>query len=86
MNATRDEPIADNRGTRTIGSTIDDSLIETKAAVNIAKAHADLDQGSHIVVASYNGVRSVGRTNAAQRSQADGRAGGQFRAAREARP
>ena len=56
MNATRDEPIADNRGTRTIGSTIDDSLIETKAAVNIAKAHADLDQGSHIVVASYNGV------------------------------
>lgn len=56
LNATRDEPIADNRGTRTIGSTIDDSLIETKAAVNIAKAHADLDQGSHIVVASYNGV------------------------------
>ncbi|EIK54248.1 putative lipoprotein [Stutzerimonas stutzeri TS44] len=56
LNATRDEPIDDNRGTRTIGSTIDDSLIETKAAVNIAKAHADLDQGSHIVVASYNGV------------------------------
>ena len=56
LNATRDEAIADNRGPRTIGSTIDDSLIETKAAVNIAKAHADLDQGSHIVVASYNGV------------------------------
>ncbi|HBS80700.1 MAG: phospholipid-binding protein [Pseudomonas sp.] len=56
LNATRDEPINDNRGTRTIGSTIDDSLIETKAAVNIAKAHPDLDQASHIVVASYNGV------------------------------
>ncbi|NKQ12207.1 BON domain-containing protein [Pseudomonas sp. SST3] len=56
LNATRDDPINDNRGTRTIGSTIDDSLIETKAAVNIAKAHPDLDQGSHIVVASYNGV------------------------------
>ncbi|WAN08976.1 BON domain-containing protein [Stutzerimonas balearica] len=56
LTAARDEPIADNRGTRTIGSTIDDSLIETKAAVNIAKAHPDLDQNSHIVVASYNGV------------------------------
>ena len=38
LTATRDDPIDDNRGTRTIGSTIDDSLIETKAAVNIAKA------------------------------------------------
>lgn len=56
LTATRDEPINDNRGTRTIGSKIDDSLIETKAAVNIAKAHPDLDSASHIVVASYNGV------------------------------
>lgn len=56
LTATRDEPITDNRGTRTIGSKIDDSLIETKAAVNIAKAHPDLDAASHIVVASYNGV------------------------------
>ncbi|WCR45222.1 BON domain-containing protein [Stutzerimonas stutzeri] len=56
LTAARDEPIADDRGTRTIGSKIDDSLIETKASVNIAKAHPDLDQASHIVVASYNGV------------------------------
>ncbi|TLX57435.1 phospholipid-binding protein [Stutzerimonas nosocomialis] len=56
LNATRDDPISDNRGTRTIGSKIDDSLIETKASVNIAKAHVDLDKNSHIVVASYNGV------------------------------
>ncbi|MBA1271967.1 BON domain-containing protein [Stutzerimonas azotifigens] len=56
LNATRDEPISDNRGTRTIGSKIDDSLIETKASVNIAKAHVDLDKNSHIIVASYNGV------------------------------
>ncbi len=56
LNATRDEPIRDDRGTRTIGSKIDDSLIETKAEVNIAKAHPDLDQNSHIVVVSYNGV------------------------------
>lgn len=56
LTATRDGPIDDNRGTRTIGSKIDDSLIETKAAVNIAKAHPDLENGSNIVVASYNGV------------------------------
>ncbi len=56
LTATRDDPINDDRGTRTIGSKIDDSLIETKAAVNIAKAHPDLDNASHIIVASYNGV------------------------------
>lgn len=56
LTATRDQPIEDNRGTRTLGSKIDDSLIETKAAVNIAKAHADLDRNSRIVVVSFNGV------------------------------
>ncbi|AMO74685.1 Osmotically-inducible protein OsmY, contains BON domain [Pseudomonas citronellolis] len=56
LSATREEPIDDNRGTRTIGSTIDDSLIETKVAVNVAKADPDLDRNSHIVVISYNGV------------------------------
>jgi osmotically-inducible protein OsmY len=56
LTATRDKPIEDDRGTRTFGSKIDDSLIETKAAVNIAKASPDLDQNSHIVVTSYNGV------------------------------
>jgi osmotically-inducible protein OsmY len=56
LTATRDKPIDDDRGTRTFGSKIDDSLIETKAAVNIAKASPDLDDNSHIVVTSYNGV------------------------------
>jgi osmotically-inducible protein OsmY len=56
LTATRDNPIEDDRGTRTFGSKIDDSLIETKAAVNIAKASPDLDKNSHIVVTSYNGV------------------------------
>lgn len=56
LTAARDKPIEDNRGTRTIGSKIDDSLIETKAAVNIAKAHPDLESSSRIIVASYNGV------------------------------
>lgn len=56
LSASREQPIEDDRGTRTLGSKIDDSLIETKAAVNIAKASPELDQGSHIVVVSYNGV------------------------------
>lgn len=56
INASREAPIDDDRGTRTFGSKIDDSLIETKAAVNIAKASPDLDNNSHIVVTSFNGI------------------------------
>src|SRR5262245_28489589 len=56
LSATREKPINDDRGTRTIGSKIDDSLIETKVAVNVAKADADLDRNSNVVVVSYNGV------------------------------
>jgi osmotically-inducible protein OsmY len=56
VNASREAPIDDDRGTRTLGSKIDDSLIETKVAVNVAKANPDLDNASHIVVTSFNGV------------------------------
>ncbi len=56
LTATRDSPIEGNKGTRTIGSTIDDQLIETKASVNINKAHIDLERESRISVISYNGV------------------------------
>ena len=56
LTATRDTPIEDDRGTRTFGSKIDDSLIETKVAVNVAKASPDLDKNSHIVVTSFNGI------------------------------
>jgi osmotically-inducible protein OsmY len=56
LTATRDTPIQDDRGTRTFGSKIDDSLIETKVAVNVAKANPDLDTGSHIIVSSFNGI------------------------------
>ena len=56
LTATRDTPIEDDRGTRTFGSKIDDSLIETKVSVNVAKASPDLDKSSHIVVSSYNGI------------------------------
>ncbi|MDH0746334.1 BON domain-containing protein [Pseudomonas sp. GD03842] len=56
VNVSREAPIEDDRGTRTLGSKIDDSLIETKVAVNIAKASPDLDNASHIVVTSFNGI------------------------------
>ncbi|AZC26202.1 MULTISPECIES: BON domain-containing protein [Pseudomonas] len=56
ITATRDKPIDDDRGTRTFGSKIDDSLIETKVAVNVAKASPDLENNSHIVVTSFNGI------------------------------
>ncbi|MEB0048021.1 MULTISPECIES: BON domain-containing protein [unclassified Pseudomonas] len=56
VNASREAPIEDDRGTRTFGSKIDDSLIETKVGVNVAKADPGLDNESHIVVTSFNGV------------------------------
>jgi osmotically-inducible protein OsmY len=51
----REAPIEDDRGTRTFGSKIDDSLIETKVGQH-RQGHPDLDKGSHIVVTSFNGV------------------------------
>lgn len=56
LTATRDDPIRDDRGTRTTGSTLDDSLIETKVGVNVNKADPSLDKDSHIVVVSFNGI------------------------------
>jgi osmotically-inducible protein OsmY len=56
VNASREAPIEDDRGTRTFGSKIDDSLIDTKVGVNVAKADPGLDNDSHIVVTSFNGV------------------------------
>lgn len=56
LTATRDTPMQGNQGTRTLGSTIDDQLIETRASVNIAKAHLDLESSSRVSVTSYNGV------------------------------
>ncbi len=56
ITASRESPIEDDRGTRTLGSKIDDSLIETKVAVNVAKASTGLDKDSHIVVSSFNGI------------------------------
>src|SRR5690606_35898065 len=56
LTATRETPMEPNYGTRTLGSSIDDQLIETRASVNIAKAHPDLEAQSRFSVTSYNGV------------------------------
>lgn len=56
LTATRDTPIEQNHGTRTLGSSIDDQLIETKARVNVAKSDPALERDSRFGVISYNGV------------------------------
>lgn len=56
VTATRDGPIEDNHGTRTLGSRVDDNLIETKVRVNVNKAHPDMQREARIQVTSYNGV------------------------------
>lgn len=54
ISATREEPIRENQGNRTIGNYIEDEAIELKALVNISKGSAPLSQ-SHINVTSFNG-------------------------------
>lgn len=73
LTATRDHPIEDDRGTRTMGSALDDSLIETKVSVNVNKADPSLDKNSHIIVVSFNGiVLLAGQTpNAALKAKAE---------------
>lgn len=56
LTATRNTPMQSNHGTRTLGSSIDDQLIETRTSVNIAKAHPDLESEARFSVTSYNGV------------------------------
>lgn len=55
ISATKSEPIDNDAAERSFGAYIDDEVIETKALVNIDKAHPDL-ANSHIVVVSYNGI------------------------------
>ncbi len=75
LTATREKPIEDDRGTRTLGSTLDDSLIETKVAVNVAKADTGLDRDSHIVVVSYNGIVLLAGQTPRADAQGQGRIG-----------
>jgi len=55
IEATTSEPIYVNPGKRTLGAKIDDSNIETIAAVNLAKAHPQIADGN-VHVNSYNAV------------------------------
>ncbi len=53
--AARTGPIEDNYGKRSIGSFIDDSVIETKIKVNLKTTDPRLGK-AHISVVSFNGV------------------------------
>ncbi|WP_372863515.1 BON domain-containing protein [Spongiibacter sp.] len=55
LTATHDRPIEEDPGSRSLGSYIDDEIIETKATVNIRKTHPELDS-AHITVTSHNGI------------------------------
>ncbi len=50
-----EQPIREDPGKRTLGSFIDDEIIETKTLVNIRKAAPDFAQ-ANINVTSFNGV------------------------------
>lgn len=55
ISTVRSTPIQDDPHSRSVGSTIDDNIIETKAKVNLSKASPLFDQ-ANVVVVSYNGV------------------------------
>ena len=73
IDATHNQPLAEDTSKRTTGSLIDDELIEIKALVNIGKASEELQQ-SHISVTSYNGIvllsGQVPSSEARQRAEA----------------
>jgi osmotically-inducible protein OsmY len=55
ITATTDEPIADDPGSRSLGSYVDDEIIETKVLVNLNKANPAL-KASRISATSHNGI------------------------------
>ena len=55
LTATNDTPIQEDPGSRSLGSYIDDQIIETKATVNIRKTRTELED-AHINVTSHNGI------------------------------
>lgn len=55
ISATREEPINEDQGSRTIGTYVEDEVIENKTLVNISKARSEI-KNSHISVTSYNNV------------------------------
>lgn len=54
VSSSREEPIREDAGNRTLGNIIEDEAIELKVMVNLSKGSAPLAQ-SHINVKSFNG-------------------------------
>ncbi|RVU30468.1 MULTISPECIES: BON domain-containing protein [Neptunomonas] len=55
ISATREEPIREDAGSRTMGAYVEDELIENKILVNLSKGSTSVKE-AHIGVTSYNGV------------------------------
>ena len=55
ISASREEPIHEDQGTRTVGAYIEDEVIENKTLININKG-SEAVKNSHISVTSYNGI------------------------------
>lgn len=55
ISTVRSTPIQDNPHERSLGSALDDNIIETKANVNLKEASPFFNQ-ANIIVVSYNGV------------------------------
>ncbi|MGY8872134.1 MAG: BON domain-containing protein [Pseudomonadales bacterium] len=55
ISASREEPIREDQGSRTVGAYIEDEVIENKTLVNINKG-SETVRNSHISVTSYNGI------------------------------
>jgi osmotically-inducible protein OsmY len=72
VSSSREEPIREDVGNRTLGNIIEDEAIELKVMVNLSKGSAPLAQ-SHINVKSFNGqVLLTGQVpNAGVRQEAE---------------
>lgn len=55
LNKVTDKPFQESRASPSIGTTVDDMKMDTLIAVNIKKAHPDLE-GAHINVNSFNRI------------------------------
>jgi osmotically-inducible protein OsmY len=55
ISASREEPIREDQGSRTVGAYIEDEVIENKTLVNINKG-SEAVKNSHVSVTSYNGI------------------------------
>jgi osmotically-inducible protein OsmY len=83
ISATREEPIREDKTSRTLGSYLEDEAIETKTLVNISKGSEALAL-SHVNVVSYNGqVLLVGQVPDEQVKQEAGNIASQIRHVRK---